>query len=107
MKAFTLELRSHEQLKKILELSLKLNGFDVQLNPTNGHKLQKGQGLYDSPISTVELKTTSGYCKFLHDTRDGYGKVNMTDSMADALIEELERRVNSAKPRENQEAYKP
>lgn len=107
MKIYTLELKSHNQLKEILVLSLKLNGFDVQLNPTNNHKLQKGQELYNSAITTVEIRTVSGYCKFLHDTRDGYGKVNMTDSMADALIGELGRRVENARTRENQEAVKP
>ena len=100
MKIYTWELKSHNQLKTILELSLKLNGFDVKLNPANGHKLFKGQELFDCHISTVVLKTESGYCKFLHDTKDGYGKVNMSDSMAVALIQELQTRVE-AKEGEN------
>lgn len=86
-------LKSHDQLKRILELSLRLNGFHVEINPSNKHKLFRGQEKFEPPIRTVVMKTESGWMKFLHDTKDGFGKVNMPDAMVDNLIKELELRL--------------
>ena len=93
MLVYTWDLKSHDQLKKILELSLRLNGFHVDLNPSNGHKLQKGQDKFEPPIKTVVMQTESFFMKFLHDTRDGGGKVNLPDVMVDKLIRDLELRL--------------
>ena len=93
MLVYTWDLKSHDQLKKILELSLRLNGFHVVINPSNGHKLQKGQEKFEPPIKTVVMKTESFFMKFLHDTRDGGGKVNMPDGMANNLIRDLELKL--------------
>jgi len=111
MKTYTWELKSHDQLKRILELSLKLNGFHVEFNPSNGHKLQKGQDRFEPPIKTVVMQTESFWCKFLYDTRDGGGKINIPDALVDRLIWELElkllaKEVEIAKTIESKEAVK-
>ena len=93
MLVYTWDLKSHDQLKKILDLSLTLNGFHVTINPSNGHKLQKGQEKFEPPIKTVTMRTGSLWVKFLHDIRDGGGKVNMPDGMVNTLIGELELRL--------------
>ena len=90
MLVYTWDLKSHDQLKKILELSLRLNGFHVELNPVNGHKLFPGQEKYEPPIKTITMRTKSFWIKFLHDTKDGGGKINMPDPLVDRLTRELE-----------------
>ena len=93
MKVYTEELTDHERLKTILELLLKLSGFEVVMNNDNGHKLFSGQKDYNSPIRTVVLRTESTYIKFLRNERNGFGKINMSDVMADNLISELRTKI--------------
>ena len=93
MLVYTWDLKSHDQLKKILELSLRLNGFHVEINPSNGHKLFPGQEKYEPPIKTVKIMTKSFWIKFLHDTEDGAGKINMPDGFANNLIRDLELKL--------------